>query len=124
MKRFNTSNDKGYYFSYETDDLELVYKLTADNISYKEADSTFRLTTYKERIIRKNQADIIRSSQRKDTVFNFSPDDLAFIDSKALELTTSELNEFIQSAEVEVKNLNTYYVQRYKELAYRFQLIY
>lgn len=116
MKRFDTSRDKGYYFSFETyDDLELVYKLTANNISYEAADSTFRLITYKERIIRKNQADIIRSGQRKDTVFNFSPDDLAFIDSKALELTTSELNEFIQSAENRgVKNLNNYYVQRYK----------
>lgn len=116
IDRFNLQRNQGYYFSFETyEDRKLKYKLTADNISFKPVDTSFRLTAFKERFVNEYKDDKIRSGNRLDTIFPFTPADLEFADSKAKEFTTPELNQFISTAESRgVKNLNSYYVERYK----------
>ncbi|MGB0837758.1 MAG: LptF/LptG family permease [Flavobacteriaceae bacterium] len=122
MRRFDLVRNIGYHFSYERyEDLKLVSKLTAESITYKVKDSSYRLNQFKERRINEGKSDYIRNGSRKDTVFSFSPKDLEFADSKAKEMTTPELNNFIKVAESRgVKNLNSYYVERYKRTSLPF----
>lgn len=115
IQSFNLKNNSGYNFSTETyKGSKLKTKLTADNISWKEKDSTFLLSTWKIRkIFSKN--DSIFSGSRLDTTFAFSPKDLNYKSALSQEMPSSELAEFINiSKKRGIKNLNSYLVELYK----------
>jgi lipopolysaccharide export system permease protein len=116
IRRFDFKRGTGYNFSYETHDgLNLTYKLTAANISYKPQDSAYRLSRYTLRKINPDGTDYIETGSKLDTMFNFTNEDLQFSESKAKEMTTPEVNSYIETATARgVKNLNIYYVERYK----------
>jgi lipopolysaccharide export system permease protein len=116
IRSFDFKRGLGRNFSYETHDgLDLTYKLTAANISYKPEDSVYRLSRYTKRVIRPNGDDYIESGSSLDTIFSFTNEDLEVSESKAKEMTTPEVNEFIEAAKSRgVKNLNIYFVERYK----------
>ncbi len=116
IRRFDFKRGTGYNFSYETHDgLNLSYKLTAANITYKPKDSVYRLSRYTKRVVRPNGDDYIESGSTLDTIFSFTNEDLEISESKAKEMTTPEVNEFIDTAKSRgMKNLNIYFVERYK----------
>jgi len=115
LKSFDLERSSGSYFSLENyRGIELVQKLTADNIRWQEKDSTFRLTRYKIRSIYKDKDSIVKGINL-DTTFAFSPKDLLYKSALAQEMPSGELSEFIKlSKKRGIKNLNAYLVELYK----------
>lgn len=115
LKSYNFRFSSGTYFSLEYyKGTALTYKLTADNIKWKEKDSTFDLTNYKIRKIYPKR-DSIYSGIVLDTTFAFTPKDLMFKSTLSQEMTTDELIDFIElSKKRGVKNLNAYLVELHK----------
>ena len=115
IKNFNIETNRGYNFSSEVyDGIQLKYKLTSDNIVWKEEDSTFTLSTYKIRKIYKDR-DSIFSGNKLDTTFSFTPKDLVYKSALSQEMPSDELLDFINiSKKRGVKNLNAYMVEFHK----------
>ena len=112
---FDLKRNTGYNFSTETYDGDrLKYKLTSRFITWKDKDSTFRLSQYRERKIYK-KGDSIKTGVTLDSVFGFSPNDLIYKAALAQEMPSDELIRFINTSKRRgVKNLNAYLVEFYK----------
>lgn len=115
IESFDLKRNSGYNFSTETyNGLKLKYQLTADNISWQEKDSTFRLLNWKERKIFKNR-DSIFLGNKIDTTFAFTPKDFNYKSTLAQEMSSNDLVQFINLSQKRgVKNLNAYLVEYYK----------
>jgi len=115
IQNFGIRTNRGNHFSYEEyDGLKMKYRLTADNIFWSKRDSTFSLTNFTKRKIY-NDIDSIEKGSKFDTVFDFTPKDLLYVDYLSKELTSKELKSFIVKSKTRgVKNLNAYYVELYK----------
>lgn len=115
IQNFGLRTNRGYDFSYEEyDGLKMKYRLTADEINWSKRDSTYKLKRYTKRKIY-NDIDSIQKGNSFDTVFDFSPKDLLYVDYLAKEMTSFELKKFIEKSKLRgVKNLNSYYVELYK----------
>ena len=115
IRNFNIENNVGYDFNSETyNGLELKSKLSADNIKFNDADSTFTLNRWRKRLVY-NDRDSIFSGNKLDTIFNFTPRDLIYKSAFAQEMPSNELVAFINiSKKRGVKNLNAYLVELYK----------
>ena len=109
---FNLRNNNGYYFSYEHfDGNKLKYKLIGQSIKWKKEDSTYHISNYKKRYI-KDGVDIIKTGVNFDTIFDFLPKDLVYVDYLAKEMQSPELADHIAISEKRgVKNLNNYKVE-------------
>jgi lipopolysaccharide export system permease protein len=112
---FDFRSNNGYNFSYEHfDGNRLKYKIIGQNIKWQEKDSTYRISNYRKRFIF-SRKDSIDSGSYFDTVFNFKPKDLLYVDYLAKEMSSINLSDHIkQSEERGVRNLNTYKVELYK----------
>ena len=112
---FNLRSYTGYNFSYEKfDGNQLKYKIIGQSIKWIEQDSIYKISNFKKRHITEN-GDIIQSGPVFDTVFNFVPSELLYVDYLAKELPSGELAEHIEESENRgVKNLNNYKVELYK----------
>ncbi len=112
---YSFTSNSGYNFSYEKfEGNELKYKLIGQNIKWKPKDSTYRLSNYRKRYIGKIN-DSIASGTYLDTVFNFQPKDLLYVDYLAKEMSSVALSKHIEKSEERgVKNLNNYKVELYK----------
>jgi len=115
IQNFGLRTNRGYDFSYEEyDGLKLRYRLVADHIYWSEKDSTFSLKAFKKRRIF-NSKDSIQMGAKFDTIFDFTPQDLLYVDYLAKEMPSHKLYDFIQVSKGRgVKNLNAYYVELYK----------
>lgn len=115
LKTYNFKTQVGTYFAIENySGIELKQKMTADNIRWKEKDSTFALTRYKIRNLYKER-DSIFSGANVDTTFAFTPKDFQFKSALSQEMPSDELIGFIDLSERRgVKNLNAYMVELYK----------
>jgi len=115
IQNFGIRTNRGYDFSYEEfDGLKMKYRLTANEINWSKKDSTFTLKKYTKRTFY-NDMDSIEKGEKFDTVFDFSPRDLLYVDYLAKEMNSGELHDFIEKAKLRgVKNLNSYYVELYK----------
>ncbi len=115
FKNYNFRFSSGIFFSLEYyNGIRLNYKLTADNISWNEKDSVFKLTNYKIRKLFAKQDSIV-SGITLDTTFAFTPKDLIFKSTLSQEMVTDELVAFIAiSKKRGVKNLNSYLVELHK----------
>jgi len=119
IKNFNLKNNSGSYFSFEHFDCKkLKYKLTARNIKYN--DSTYELRNVKKRHVLKDR-DIIEKIPKMDTIFDFKPNDLIYVDYLAKEMTSPVLYKHIKKSEKRgIKNLNAYRVELYKRTSLPF----
>lgn len=115
VQNFGFRSNRGYHFSYEEyKGLKLKYRLTSDKITWSEKDSVFTLQNYTKRKVY-NDFDSIQRGKKFDTIFDFSPKDMLYVDYLSREMPSYELYQFIQrSKERGVKNLNSYYVELYK----------
>lgn len=115
LGNFNLKTNNGYYFSYEKfDDNILKYKLIGQSIKWNEKDSTYKINNYRKRTIMPKD-DIIETGASFDTVFNFQPKDLLYVDYLAKEMSSPKLVNLIEKSEKRgVKNLNNYKVELYK----------
>lgn len=115
LQSFDLKRNSGNNFSTEIyKGKKVKYKLTSDNISWQEKDSTFRLLNWKKRFVLKG-ADSISIGNKLDTVFAFSPKDFNYKSALAQEMPSNELTDFIEvSRKRGVKNLNAYLVELYK----------
>ena len=115
IKSYSFKSSQGSFFSIENyKGIELVQKLTADNIRWINKDSTFKLTRYSLRKVFKDR-DSIFSGTSIDTTFTFTPKDFLYKSALAQELPSNELSDFIKiSKKRGVKNLNAYLVELFK----------
>ena len=115
LKSYSFKSSQGSYFSIENyKGIELVQKLTSDNIRWIEKDSTFKLTRYKLRKIYEDR-DSISSGITLDTTFAFTPKDFLYKSALAQEMPSDELSAFIKiSKKRGIKNLNAYLVEFHK----------
>jgi len=115
FRRFNFARKNGSGFSYEHfDGLQLKYKILGNTIQWNEKDSTYTIKSYKKRKIY-SQIDSIETGRNMDTVFNFFPSDLLYVDYLAKEMPSHKLVKHIDKSEERgVKNLNKYKVELYK----------
>ncbi len=113
VRSFNLKTNSGNYFSTEIyNNHKLKYKLIADYIRWN--DSVFRLQNWKERKIFSDR-DSISFGSSMDTTFAFTPKDFNYKSTKAQEMPSGELSEFIEiSKKRGIKNLNAYLVELYK----------
>ncbi|TRZ41573.1 LptF/LptG family permease [Robertkochia solimangrovi] len=115
VSSFTPSTQTGFNFTLEHfEGTELKHKITAGNIRWVKADSTFRLASYEKRIIGKN-GDIVETKRRHDTLFNFNLDDLTPVSYVAETKNLFELNEFIEKERKKGSpNVSRYLVVKYK----------
>ena len=121
IRDFNLKNKSGSYFSFEHfKGKQLKYKLTARNIKYIDSTNSYQLRNVKKRHILKNN-DIIQKIQKMDTVFDFKPKDLVYVDYLAKEMNSIDLYKHIKKSEKRgIKNLNAYRVELYKRTSLPF----
>ncbi len=115
IKSFWMNRNKGSDFMYEHyEGTELSYRLKATNIKWNPKDSTYKLNNYTKRYLKRGD-DIIESGRSLDTIFDFLPKDLYYIDYLAKEMTSPNLKDYIKLSEKRgVKNLNPYKVELQK----------
>ena len=115
FRSFNLNTNTGFDFSYESyDGLQLKYKLIGKSIKWNKKDSIYTITSYTKRNILA-QKDAISSGRKMDTIFNFQPKDLLYIDYLAKGMPSPELYKHIKKSEKRgVKNLNKYKVELYR----------
>ena len=115
FRSFNLNSDRGFDFSYEHfNGLQLKYKIIGQNIKWNRKDSTYTISNYTKRRVLP-QKDSIESGRKLDTVFNFFPQDLQYVDHLAKEMPSIQLSEHINTSEKRgVKSLNKYKVELYK----------
>ncbi|MBL4939665.1 MAG: LptF/LptG family permease [Lutibacter sp.] len=115
LKSYRIDANRGYNFSYEQfEGNKLKSKLFADQIRWRERDSTYTLTNYRKRVILSDR-DSIEFGTKLDTTFPFTPKDLVNVAYLAKEMTSFKLNDFInQSKDRGVSNLNSYLVEYHK----------
>lgn len=116
VSRFDVSAKRGYKFTLEHfNGNELAYKIMADNITYREKDSTYRLINYSKRIFLKNE-EVIITERRFDTLFSFDIDDLTPVTYMAETLPYGELNNFIEKEKARgSSNISRYQLVKYKK---------
>jgi lipopolysaccharide export system permease protein len=109
VSNFNSKKKRGYNFTLEHfEGNKLTYKIQAQNIEFREKDSTYRLARYVRRNIGENNDEIIKKA-RKDTLFDFELDDLTPVKYIAETKGYTELNEFIEKE----KKRGSSFVNRY-----------
>ena len=115
VQQYSLRNNSGYNFSIDTyKGQKLKRKFSANSISWIKTDSTFKLTTWRERIIFPGK-DSLRKGASVDTTFAFTPQDFNYKNIVPLEMPSPELKRFIEiSKDRGVKNLNAYWVELYK----------
>ena len=116
VSNFDVKNKSGNYFTLEHfEDNVLKYKLSANNIKYIDADSSYRLINYVKRTIGEDD-DVIETARRKDTLFTFDLDDLTPVEYIAETLQYGELNNFIEKEKRRgSSNIGRYEVVKYKK---------
>ncbi len=121
IKTFRLKTNSGSNFVFEHyEGTELKYSLKASKIKWVEKDTTYRLSQYSKRNLRKGK-DHIESGQTMDTLMNFHPKDFLYIDYLAKEMTSPDLSDYIaQSKERGIKNLNPYKVELQKRTSLPF----
>ncbi len=112
---FNAVEKIGSNFTLEHfDGNELKYKISASQIKFNEADSTYTLFRYEKRTVGETH-DIIERKSRFDTILPFAIDELSPVNYIAETLNYRELNEFIAKEKARGSSqINRYEVVRYK----------
>ena len=116
VSNFDTKTKRGNNFTLEHFEGNILkYKISAVNINYVEADSTFRLIQYQKRIIGEHN-EVIETQRRYDTLFKFDLDDLTPVSYIAETLQYGELNKFIEKEKRRgSSNIGRYEVVKYKK---------
>ncbi len=115
---FSESAKMAFSFSMEKFQGEkLLYKVTADRISFDEKTRKYSLYNFTKRKIGVDN-DIIEKMEKKDTVFDFEINDLAPTVYIAETLPLGELNQFIDKERKRgSSNISTYLVVFYKKFS-------
>lgn len=115
IKTYTMQQNRGSDFMYEHyEGTALTYRLKASSIKWQAKDSIYRLNNYSKRHLFAGK-DIIETGKKMDTVFDFYPKDLYYVDYLAKEMKSPDLNYYIKLSEKRgVKNLNPYKVELQK----------
>jgi lipopolysaccharide export system permease protein len=100
----------------------MKFKIKAKTIRWIERDSIFRLSNYSKRTFIFNK-EIYEKKSRKDTILDFSIDDLSPVTYLAETLTFFDLNKFISEEKERGSNLiNEHLLVRYKRWSTPFSV--
>lgn len=115
IQTYNLLKNTGYNFTLDTyDGFKIKRRFSSDNIRWNEKDSTFKISSWKERKVFKGK-DSLFSGKKLDTTFSFTPKDFNYHATLAQEMSSNELSQFVDvSKKRGVKNLNPYLVELYK----------
>ncbi|OIQ39435.1 MAG: permease [Bacteroidetes bacterium MedPE-SWsnd-G1] len=115
IRSFGMERNNGSDFSYERYEGNMLKeRLLADRVIYRENDSTYRLNNFYKRKLHED-GDVLEYGRRMDTIFNFEPSDLLYVESLAKEMQTPMLLEYIAKSKSRGRgNLNSYLVELHK----------
>ncbi len=118
---FTMKQNRGSDFMFEHyEGTHLKYRLKASSVKWQKKDSSYRLNNYSKRYIYPKK-DRIETGIKMDTIFDFLPKDLYYIDYLAKEMKSPELIDHIKVSEKRgVKNLNAYKVELQKRTSMPF----
>ena len=116
VSNFNTKDRRGSNFTLEHfEDNKLVYKISAQNITFNPADSTYQLISYVKRIVGEGD-DVIINRRRVDTTFAFDIEDLTPVTYIAETFSYNDLTSFIEKEKSRgSSNIGRYEVVKYKK---------
>jgi lipopolysaccharide export system permease protein len=116
VSRFDVKSKRGTRFTLEHfEGNKLEYKIFADNITFIEKDSSYRLTNYVKRTFNENN-EIIENQRRFDTLFKFDLDDLTPVNYIAETKTYGDLTAFIEKEKAKgSSNIGRYEVVKYRK---------
>ena len=124
IERFNATDSVGYKFALEQfDGTELTYKLRADRIVWDKEQELWQIRNYQ---IRTNNGlkEELSFGSRIDTVLNFSPSDFVRKVQHSQNLTTPELQAFIELETLRGSDVvQEYEVEKYKRTAVPFSTL-
>ena len=114
IKGYDTVSKTGSgFFLQQFKDNKMLYNLRASNFSYDTATKKWKLYTVSERTLHDINETVI-SSQQKIVNYNFRPIDLRKDDYLKDQMTTPDLNDFIEREKVRGSEmLSTLLVERY-----------
>ena len=117
VRTYSLERNRGTDFSYERyDGTRLIEKLYGESIIYMENDSSYsyRINNFYKRKLGGTD-DEIKFGRKMDTIFNFVPADLLYVDSFAKEMRTPALLDYIEKSKERGRgNLNAYLVELHK----------
>lgn len=118
-ERWKKKTMNGEKFTYETLGKELIsQKISAAEITYNPDNKHWILSDYMIRSFDTNKRENIRTGDRLDTTFSFTPDDFNNDATVSETMSYGELKEAIQKAEEKGSNLVKFYsIERHKRLA-------
>lgn len=116
VSSFDVKNKRGTRFTLEHFETNVLkYKIFADNITFIEKDSSYRLTNYVKRIFNENN-EIIENQRRFDTLFKFDLEDLTPVNYIAETKTYGDLTAFIEKEKARgSSNIGRYEVVKYRK---------
>jgi lipopolysaccharide export system permease protein len=116
VSNYNSDSKMAFNFSMERfEKNKLIYKVTADRITYNPKKRNYTLFNYTKRKVGA-LGDFIQSGSVKDTVFKFDLEDLTPVVYIAETLTYNKLTHFIdKERERGSSNINVYLVVLYKK---------
>lgn len=116
VSHFDANKKIGRDFTLEHfEDGKMIYKIEANDIRYKEEDTTYSLRSYFKRIVGEH-GDIIESERKKDTLFAFDLEDLTPETYIAETKTYGDLRRFIEREEKRgSSNIGRYKLELYRK---------
>ncbi len=79
---------------------KIYYELEAKRLNWSETDTTYQLTNFKERYVRKNKPDSLISGSNLNRKFPYTPDELLPESYVAETMNTPQLQKFIKREKV------------------------
>lgn len=122
MESYNTRNDIGYKFSYESlENGELKSKLMADYIKWDTSSNKWNIRNYYIRDIA-GDTEKITTGQSIDTTLNgITPEDFRRRDNFAERMTFRELRDFIDQQRLQgASNINVWLIEKHIRFSYPF----
>ena len=116
VSHFDANKKIGHNFTLEHfEDGKMTYKIEANNIRYREKDTTYRLRSYFKRTVGEH-GDILESERKKDTLFAFDLEDLTPETYIAETKTYGDLRRFIEREEKRgSSNIGRYKLELYRK---------
>ncbi len=124
VERYNAASQFGYQFSIEKfENYQMVYKLKAERIFWKEETKSWNIKDYYERFL-DGKKETFRRGDKLDTTLSLHPRDLYTLKEDYEIMNYNELNEKIDYERLKgSKNLKFYEVEKGRRLASPFATI-
>jgi lipopolysaccharide export system permease protein len=121
MQRFRADNIGERFTLEKFEGKKLVTKITADNISWDEANQKWIINNYWMRTFRDGREEIVRG-YRIDTTLNMRPEEYITSRNETETMTTPDINKHIENMKSRGVNPTEYEIEKHKRLSGPFSV--